>query len=284
MNKRPDRHKSQLVAVLPAVLIALGAVMPAEAEPFAFEPDQGIQALIAEFAHADNTQIRGTTLDAVKAAAAASPEPFVRQATYFASRAESSRDTMAVGVLMHELDLPATTMARALAPMLDSDDDRLTKSVRNTLASIEDQSAGRAPDFSIYRDLIEADIRNGQQPPDGLIEHMYRVHPGQALLALMRAHQLRRPDEIKPILWAEHTVSDTLWKQRYGFLKPEEVDPAATQELHHLADHNAWWARLYVAETMRQNPAFQQEDLLDRLANDGNGLVRHAIAATRDQQ
>lgn len=111
-----------------------------------------------------------------------------------------------------------------------------------------------------------------------LVRYMYETDPGMALLAVMRAHQVREPAQIKRILWAEHLVSEVLWKQKFGFLKPSEVDAAAVEQLTSLSTHEAWWARLYVAEVMRQQPAFRGAELLTVLAGDSNEAVRESAA------
>jgi hypothetical protein len=111
---------------------------------------------------------------------------------------------------------------------------------------------------------------------------MYASAPGEALLTLMRAHGLREPEDIKEILWAEHTVADVLWKHQYGFLDLERNEPAAVQELSKLAGHRAWWARLYAAEIMRQHAVFRNAALLERLMNDAHELVREAAVAANE--
>jgi hypothetical protein len=99
----------------------------------------------------------------------------------------------------------------------------------------------------------------------------------------MRAHQLRQPDELKAILWAEHVVSDVLWMQQYGFLSPDEVEPAATRELVKLSGHKEWWVRLYVAGIIRQHPSFRQPELIDRLQRDEHPWIREVITAFEGQ-
>ena len=71
--------------------------------------------------------------------------------------------------------------------MMTTDDPKLQKQIKGTLAQYEDQSALRPPDFSAYRAIVEKDIREGRPAPVGLVEHMYYVDPGVALLAMAEA-------------------------------------------------------------------------------------------------
>jgi hypothetical protein len=179
------------------------------------------------------------------------------------------------------LDVPDDALARALAPCLGTTDAAVAKSLRNILNGLEHRAPGRRPDFSVYRGIIEERVRGGEPLPVGLIRYLYDADAGMAMLTMMRAQQLREPAKIKTILWAEHVVSDVLWKQQYGFLAPSEVDPAATRQLSSLATHEAWWARLYVAEIMRQHAAFRQADLTNALARDVNEFVRESATSAQ---
>ena len=167
-------------------------------------------------------------------------------------------------------------------PLLDSSDAGLADYAGNALGQFEGRAAGRRPDFSLYREIVADASRHGEQPPAGLVRHMYAVHPGEALLTLMRAYQLREPERIQSIVWAEHTVSETLWKQSNGFLDRDDVEPAAIGELARLAGDKQWWARLYVAVVMRKHESLRVDSLIGVLAEDEDALVREAIAEVRN--
>jgi hypothetical protein len=284
---RPDRYDgSRRSPAVPwrilAVLVAASASMvaiAAEEDRADIEPDAAVQAAIKLVADADDRAQQQATLERLEKLEETSPEQFVRQMAYFASRAPNTKQALAEGVIMRRLEVPDETIARALAPCLETTDVEVAKSVRNILGGLETRAAGRRPDFSLYRGIIADRVRNGETLPMALIRYMYDADAGMAMLALMRAHQLRTPEEIKRILWAEHVLSNVLWKQQYGFLRPTEVEPAASEELSSLATHEAWWARLFVAEIMRQHTAFRQPELINALVRDANATVREA--ATR---
>lgn len=268
---------AQFLAVLVPACAAAFALAPND-DRADIAPDPAIQSAIARVASADRDGQRPSAIDQALQLADRSPAEFVRQAVYFASRARHTHESMAVGVLMRRLDVPDDTVARALVPCLESSDAALAKSVRDVLGGIEKRTPGRRPDFSVYRGIIADRLRAGESVPVELARYLYDADAGMALLTFMRAHELRKPEQVKPILWAEHVVSDGLWKQDYGFLAPDKVEPAAIEQLSALARHDAWWARLYAAEIMRKHAAFRQADTLAALRRDANALVRDSAA------
>ena len=276
-------RRSRILLALILFTIPPGAAVAVDDNQPAVHPDPAIQAAIARVVDARTREQQHAGLDQLVELDTASHQQLVRQLVYFASRAQSTKDAMVVGVVIRRMDIPDATIARALVPCLDTTDRALDESVRNILGGLEKRAAGRRPDFSIYREIIADHLRAGEQLPDGLIRYMYDADPGVALLTLMRAHQLREPEELKVILWAEHVVSDVLWKQQYGFLNRDEIEPAAARELARLSNHNEWWVRLYVAEIMRQQPGFRQPGLIGKLINDRHQVVQAAAINILDQ-
>ena len=111
---------------------------------------------------------------------------------------------------------------------------------------------------------------------------MYESDPGAALLFLARAHS-SAPDVLKPILWAEHVVADSVWRQEHGFLGADQVDPDALKELQKLSKHEYWWSRLYVAQMMRKHPAFRRRETIVALKQDKHPLVRRVATFITSQ-
>jgi hypothetical protein len=249
----------------------------------ALRPDPAVQAAIANAMTARTLEERSDALGQLRAADDASHQRLIRQLVYYSSHADNTKDAMAAGAIIRRLDIPDSVVIKALVPLLGTTDADLRQSVRNILGGFEGRGAGRRPDFSAYRAAIADRVREGKEPAEELIRYMYESDPGEALLTLMRAYQLRRPAELKELLWAEHVVSDVLWKQRNGFLKRDEIEPAAAQELASLAGHEAWWVRLYVAEIMHQHPAFRQPGLVETLQGDAHHLVREAVPTSEGE-
>lgn len=278
------RQWSRILITLVLLTIPNGALAGAVGDDqVVIDPDPAIQAAIATVLNASTGEQQREGLDRLIELDSPSHQRLVRQLVCFASRAKNTKDAMVLGVIIRRLDIPDVAVVRALTPYLETTDLALAKSVRNILGGLEKRAAGRRPDFSHYRQIIADHLRAGEELPDGLIRYMYDADPGVALLTLMRAHQLREPEGLKAILWAEHAVSDVLWKQRHGFLKRDEIEPPAAQELAKLSSHKEWWVRLYAAEIMRQHPEFRQQELIDELNCDGHELVRGAAANIQDK-
>lgn len=273
-------RRSCLFQIALAVLVVANSAFASAADEdrVVVAPDPALQSAIARIVEASPGQQQQDALDGLADLAGPSHEQLVRQLVYFASRAQGTKEAMAAGVIIRRLNIPDLSIARALAPCVGADDPAVDKSVRNILGGLEKRSAGRRPDFSVYREIIADHVRAGEKLPDGLIRHMYDADAGVALLTLMRAHQLREPEDLKEILWAEHTVADVLWKQQYGFIGRDEIEPAAALELAKLSVHQEWWVRLYVSEIMRKHPAFRQQGLAEQLTSDNNQLVRESAA------
>jgi len=271
------RAAATLVGLAPALgaFPALAAEAP-DTQPAAVALDAELQQAIDRVVHAAGDAERALALDALRARAEAAPLTVIQQLVLRTGQAADPRDALASGAILDELTFSQSALVAAVVPLLDGRDQTQVAAARGILAAVEDASAERAPDFSYYRELIAARVAAGQAPPAGLIRHMYELAPGHALLAMLRAYQLRHPDEIKPILWAEHAVSDVIWKQRYGFLAPGEIEPQAAVELARMARHDHWWARLYAVQIMRQHAEFRLAELVAALQADDDPLVRDA--------
>jgi hypothetical protein len=102
--------------------------------------------------------------------------------------------------------------------------------------------------------------------------------------ATKRQHAIQRQGakiERSEIILAEHIVSNAIWLKQNEFIERFQAAlPEATAELVKLAKHGDWWARLYVAEIMRQHPELHQEDVLLHLRQDTDELVNEAAKCT----
>ena len=269
--------------LIPLILFVTPGGAPGD-DQAVFSADPALQDAIASVLAAATEQQQSNALNQLRARDDVTHQRLVRELVYYSSRADDTLEAMAAGAIFRRLDIPDQVVMAALVPLLGTTDPDLGKSVRNILGGLEGRRAGRSPDFSAYREIIADAAREANEPPDALIRYMYESDAGEALLTLMRAYQLRQPAALKTLLWAEHVVSDVLWKQRNGFLNPDEIEPAATEELARLAGHEAWWVRLYVAEIVRQHPEFRQPALIERLKRDAHPLVREAVSATEREK
>ena len=259
----------------PREVVVLGILLACSfqtAPPDAPPPDPDLQALIrASMSSANQTEME----ERLEELAAAGEGRLVPQLLHYSVGAESMKDAMAFGIIVDALHIGPDALVEPLIPFLGSEDPELRAEAENILVGCEGGSLERAPDFEIYRPILEADHRAGKVPNAPLVRHLFKSHPGTALL-LFRSMSTLSQEESRRVLWAEHVVADALWRYRHGFLKPDESDAAAAEQLGLLSRNAAWWARLYVAEVMRQHAALADPEVIAALKQDANELVRRA--------
>jgi len=213
----------------------------------------------------------------LKALAGLGGQRLVPQLLYYSVDAGSTRDAMAFGIIVDRLRIDQDVLVGPLVPFLGAEDAALREQAANILAGCEGGGYDRPPDFEIYRTLLQDDVRAGKIPNVHLTQHLFEAHPGTALL-LFRSMSLLDPKEDRAILWAEHVVADAVWKYEHGFLKPDQVDAAAAEQLAQLSQSPVWWARLYVARIMQQQPPLRDASIERALKQDENELVRQVFA------
>jgi hypothetical protein len=240
--------------------------------------DPALQDTIRKALHAADEQQLADSLASLRRIGGADPSALVLQLFLFSKDATDTREAMAFGGLADLLRIPAQDIVAALVPLLESSDPALRRSVGDVLSEFEHRSAERGADFSVYRPLLESRIASGAGVPPGLVRHMYAIDPGAAFLLLLRV-QVKDVEEQRPLLWAEHAVADVVWKQRFGFLAPDVVEPAAAEELRMLARHPHWWARLYAAQISSRHRGFRDPALVEELRRDPHPLVQDVARA-----
>jgi hypothetical protein len=166
-------------------------------------------------------------------------------------------------------------IATALLPYLGTTDAKL----RHKLHGLFDGF-----NYAFLQDFMQGRLRAGKDLPQELVRCMYQRNPGEALLTMSRTLSIKETWEAsrkqsRPLIWAEHVVSDTLWKHEREFLEKTKVEPEAAVQIEKSAIDKDWWVRLYAAEIMRQHPAFRKLELLQKLAKDENPLVRESAEA-----
>lgn len=213
----------------------------------------------------------------LRALATKDERQFVQQLIYFASVGQDVKERMAIYLATDVLELSQMTVIDAVVPYIETKHESLNQVVQKVLKRIENTN-GRKPDFSYYREYIA--LRKSK-PPEQLVAHMYMTAPDSALLTMLGIY-VDRPEQQKPILWGEHVVNDVLWKQQYGFLRPDEIEAPAAEHLDKLSRHDEWWVRLYVAEILSSEAEFRTPEMVKRLKEDSHPLVRKAM--TRQKQ
>ncbi len=204
----------------------------------------------------------------------------LEQLLHYAAREDATaEDRMLTAKVIKEMEIGGDLVVATFAPHLDNKDERVRALAREWLVHFEDRSPARKPYFGHYLPPIKAELAKGEAPQFSLVEHMYQSDAGLAVLTMMRAYDLREPAAMKPILWTEHIVADLIWQRRFGFVERGYVDPEVKKELGNLARSSHWWARLYVAHVIIENPDFADAEWANALTRDTHELVRAAAEA-----
>lgn len=238
-------------------------------------PEAGVQSRLQRAADAGMAD--GSDAEATFAAIGelhdltARGKQFLDQLLYFYCRNDradsvAEQRQLSAVLLLERAGVQKKSIAETVSPYLYDDDERLRSIARRFLAFVEGHSAVRTcglRDYSEYQSLIDP-----AGSVDPLVRYMYEQSPASALRALNEIDGLlsaqRKLDQYRRILWAEHVVSNNLWKQQHQFIGEDQVESAAAVELQKLSKHDAWWARLYVAEILANIPS-------SRLTNSSSG-------------
>jgi len=143
------------------------------------------------------------------------------------------------------------TLINAVLPYLRTKDPDLRERLHEVLDWI-DQRKGPWKDYSGYEPYLES---KKDEPPEALIEYMYRMSPSEAVTSMAR-------------IYANAAAIDEI---RTGLQKEEP------QILDSFSKRDEWWAHLYVAEKMRKNPKLQSSTIIARLKKSKHPLVQEAI-------
>jgi len=206
------------------------------------------------------------------------PETLVRQVLHCHLRwanADPDRASEAMTIPFY-FRLANTSIVRGVLPYVGSENRALDAAVNDLLRQVENgDSIARPPDYSEYETCISV---SHKEPPLPLIRRMFDRSAGTALLTMSHVYTpFQDTARRRQLLWGEHVVSDTIWKHRHGFLPTTKVESEAATQIAKLSKDDAWWVRLYVAEILRQHPAFRTPELVERLTKDPHELVRDAI-------
>ena len=277
-TSRPIAFAALAGTILLGAFLVLGAHLRQDPVP---RPDPRVWTEIRRAIRAaDETELE-SALNTLRNIGGADFQDLVPQLFLFSKDATDTREGMAFGGLVDQLRIPDMAIVRALVPLLESADRELRREIGNVLSEFEDRSVDRPPSFAVYRGLLEESMRSGQDLPPGLVRYLYETDPGTALLLMMRIHAVDI-SESRGILWAEHVVADNLWKQRFGFLGKDEVEPEALEQVGLLAQHPRWWARAYAAALTSRHPAFASVDSREALRRDAHPVVRELAAAAQN--
>ncbi|MDI6774690.1 MAG: hypothetical protein QME60_04745 [Verrucomicrobiota bacterium] len=186
-------------------------------------------------------------------------QKFVLQLLYFSEHARSTRQGMLPLVLVEQMNISASDRVAAIVPLLETDDQSVLKIAYEWLEVIDFDGNAQQFKFNRYRDAIRD---SGTNVPQGLVKYMYTKSPDAALSSLATVYLDR--DEAKSLI-----------DQVRG-----EDDARAVDRL---SQRREWWAHLYVVAMMEKNPSLRTPELLRKLEQDPDPLVREKMSKLRDK-
>lgn len=226
-------------------------------------PDEAVQAQI------DATAIRlrsGVTQDEGLAAIrqleqAYTNKSFLVQQVMLYLRFKANTEERGYGavVILNKLDVDKTTKIKAAMPQLDATDAQLQKIASDVLRSADkDNSHADGTDFSLYDGILrETPIT----PPAALVRYMYDRNPQAAVVTVAR-------------IFGQNVPETEVAAKAKGGVK-ESVD--------YFAGRSEWWAHLYVAAMMEKEPYLRTPELVKKLEQDDNPLVREKLSVLKEK-
>ncbi|MGD9781521.1 MAG: OmpA family protein, partial [Kiritimatiellia bacterium] len=176
----------------------------------------------------------------------------VLQLLYFSDHASGMEQVMLPGFILEQLAIPNAVFAEVCLPLLDSEDES-TRGLATNWLTRADHVPNGGVDFSRYEGVLR---EKKQNPSQGLIRYMYGRNSQAAVLSMSRVYGDKA---------VETELADKL-----------KVDPKAA--LQSLAERSEWWAHLYVATMVEKDPDLQTPDIMKRLHNEKDPLVREILA------
>jgi hypothetical protein len=206
---------------------------------------------------------------------------YIHQAIIYATGDPGKKDPTAHGMAFFsfvkaaDLDRSDLDMILAMIPLLQTKDPKVAQLIDSIQGRVESHT--ERPDFSSYGNLLSAYFTQKSEPPRQLMLYMLHKSPGQGMVTIARemAPSPSKPELYRKILWAEHLVSDYLWKKENQFLNADGTDQnQALKELKPLCDLPYWWVHLYAAEILNKHPELRTLDLTSRLKKDDDPAVK----------
>jgi len=187
-------------------------------------------------------------------------QELVRQLLYFGAQSKSTREGMLPWVIIEQMSISQDDIRSALVPCLETDDRELLREVNEWLEGIDYDRSAKRYAFSSYEKVIR-DARNAI--PQGLVKYMYETSPDAAFSCMATVYLDK--DEAKTLI---------------DQVKSEDEVQAVDQ----LSKRPEWWAKLYVAEKMKQNPKLRDPELIEQLKKSKNPVVNATIQEIEDEQ
>jgi len=230
------------------------------------EPDPTVQKKIDEMAlrliHASTQVEVEESLEALRQFEQTQNDKtaLMRQVLYYLRHGANTEDRgYGAMVLFNKLDVDKPARVRAALSYLDAQDADSRKIASEVMGTV-DSPDGESVDYSVYRELLCTSVTN---PPRSLVKYMYAKSPDAALSSMAS-------------VYLEKAKAKAFVDQ----VKREDEAQAVVR----LSKRPEWWAKLYAAEKMKQNPKLRDPELIEQLKKSKNPLVSTTIQEIEDEK
>ncbi len=162
------------------------------------------------------------------------PQILLRQVMYYyASHLNDERLAWAATTLPSHFNLSKMSIAQAAIPYINSGYEPVRREARRYLGYVENATGAAPPDYSYYESLLSRPVLEDE---DALIAYLFERSPGTAMVMMSRLRLRQDREERRVCLWAEHNISDYLWKKQHRF-EEARMDslPSASHQVEAMA-------------------------------------------------
>jgi hypothetical protein len=185
-------------------------------------------------------------------------EQLIAQLLYCRVHAKTMEEAIVPLFVAEQLGLSKDDIAEGLLPYLESDDRSVVKEASEWLGGT-DRALGIEADLSRYEKILRE--KQGEAPM-GLLRYMFDRDPQAAVVTVARVYG--GPD-----------VPETEVAAKVKSGVKESVD--------YFAGRPEWWAHLYVAAMMEKEPYLRTPEMIEKLEQDPDPLVREKVSAVKEK-
>jgi len=171
----------------------------------------------------------------------------IQQAIALSPEKPEQMIVMQLGWFIPRWQISPSAVLRAAVPMLELADDGQREQAEMLMQMFLANEGVWVRDHDVVDYLRE----HCPEPPHRFVEFLCSFAPRTALLCVDGAYP--DPERHRIVIWAEHVISDAIWKHENAFLKQDSLG-AAQRQLNVLKRRPEWWVRLYAAEIIRLHP------------------------------
>lgn len=190
------------------------------------------------------------------------------------------RSDMAMGmqVLLEKFGADKTDMAYAFYPLLDTPDVSTRDLARRYLAWSHSIRGKTGVDFGVYESILKEELQSQGDLSASLVEFMYEVSPGNALLSTIELDRTVFGALHKQLKLDDYKEELPLNYLRRLKLTEEHSEGALTIALEEISKRPEWWIQLFVAEFVAQVPEVNSDVIRDNLSKSECPLVKKVLS------